>query len=435
MSSFTKDVSRYRIFCNTESNNIYAWGTSAPTTCPNNPAHSINSNLTTVVDSVSKNNVIIENVTRAPYGEWRVAEKTLVIELKSCAGKSTLRDIDVVTGTGTISNNVGDPEYTLTTSGSNDSTILYSAERGRYISGIGAEVGIGIRIPNPPTGNQVYRWGMFDSNDGFFFQLNTSGLACVIRRNGSDNIVPNAQFNGDWSSIQNSWHPDDGFIYNIMFSWYGYGSVNFIIQNKPNIIHPYTRIHTFDPTDQTSIKNPNLPVCASITNGGTTGTGRMFVAGRQYSVIGKYVPIYRLNASYRSTVSINSTTVFIPILSIRRKNGFNGIAVKVSGMDLIGSTNQIVQLRTGATLTGASWSNLPNQLSSETVMENDLSATAMTGGAVIWTGIISQDRSAVQKLEDFTFVLSEYNPVTVCAMGISQINGTATCCLRFSEEW
>lgn len=47
------EVNQYRIFCVTENDYVYTWGTSPPTTCPNNSAHTIDTNSITIVQTVS----------------------------------------------------------------------------------------------------------------------------------------------------------------------------------------------------------------------------------------------------------------------------------------------------------------------------------------------------------------------------------------------
>lgn len=49
-------LNRYRIYCNTEATNVYEWAETEPIDCPNNNAHSIDSNLTTIIDSVNEGN-------------------------------------------------------------------------------------------------------------------------------------------------------------------------------------------------------------------------------------------------------------------------------------------------------------------------------------------------------------------------------------------
>lgn len=373
--------------------------------------------------------VSIANIHRCPFGDLRVAERSLIMEVKSCFGISGLRDIVMTQAQGSVTNNPGDPEYQLLTSGGADHAELRTAERGRCIAGIGADVGIAVRVGALPTGSMVYDWGLFDEQNGFFFRLCSTGLSVVVRRAGVDAEIPQASFNGTPCNI----NMDDGHIYNIVFSWDGYGKVNFVVHNNVSSNAVLTVIHTYVPTSATSLENPNLPVSARIVNNGTAARGQLFVAGRQYSVIGKYNPLYRINSVVRVAAPVNSLANFTHVISVRRKQGYIGNGIKVSGLDAIASTNQIIQLRTGATLTGANFQPLQDQLDNETALQQDQSTSSVSGGVVIWTGIV--DRSTAQRLEDFTYVLTEFKAVTVCAKAISQANGTLTCCLRLSEEW
>ena len=55
---------------------------------------------------------------------------------------------------------------------------------------------IGIRLPLPPIGNQVCRWGAFDAQNGMFFGQNvTNGIFVGIRRAGTDIIIPQSSWN------------------------------------------------------------------------------------------------------------------------------------------------------------------------------------------------------------------------------------------------
>lgn len=52
-------VSNYKIYCETEAKYVSGWGTTAPTTCYNNNAHSVNLNSVQIISSVASNEVII----------------------------------------------------------------------------------------------------------------------------------------------------------------------------------------------------------------------------------------------------------------------------------------------------------------------------------------------------------------------------------------
>jgi hypothetical protein len=61
-------VYKYRVYCNTDSKYEYVWNTTAPTTCPTNTGHSINTGTISIVDEVSTGIIKIkeENI---PTGE------------------------------------------------------------------------------------------------------------------------------------------------------------------------------------------------------------------------------------------------------------------------------------------------------------------------------------------------------------------------------
>lgn len=52
-------LNRYRIWCSTENIYTYIWNDSIPTVCPNNNGHTIDSNLISIIDTLSDNQVTI----------------------------------------------------------------------------------------------------------------------------------------------------------------------------------------------------------------------------------------------------------------------------------------------------------------------------------------------------------------------------------------
>ena len=66
----SKTVNKYRLRCTTDATDEYVWNTTTPTVCPTNTAHTINPNLTVIVDTVSSSMVEIReeqsNTTNTP---------------------------------------------------------------------------------------------------------------------------------------------------------------------------------------------------------------------------------------------------------------------------------------------------------------------------------------------------------------------------------
>jgi hypothetical protein len=441
----SRTVNRYRYFCTSESNYVYQWDTQKPLSCINGSNHTIDVDSLTIVDSISENTTSIANVLKSPYDELRVVEKTPVIDLKSFYGKTTLRDIYTLTGTATIENLIGDSEYALSVSSASDVACLKSAERGRYISGQAAEVGVAIRIPSTLTGNQVLRWGAFDDNNGFYYKLTSSGWSVCILRAGVETEIPQSQFNGDKldgsGPSKVNLNMADGHIYNIVFSWYGYGIVDFTISTE-TLYHEQKplSVHKYFSEGVTSVKNPNLPVRVCLENNATSSPITVYVSGRQYSVIGKYVPQLRVNSAYVMLKNINQVQDnlnWYPIMSIRRKQGYEGNPSKIFSADLSldSIVSQVIQIRAKTSLTGASWGNIPDQIPTETIMEFDSSATDVSGGIVIWSGFLAASSSTLRQVEDLMYIFSENDIVTVCGKSSSATNVTISAVLRWTEEW
>ena len=438
----SRSIDKYRFWCETEQKYKYVWDEASPTVCPVDAAHTIDLNSLSIVDGVRQNATSVINLPKTGFDELRVAERSLVIELKSIYGKSTLRDVYVEEGTATITNNLGDSEFTLKVNDGNDVAWLQSAERGRYVAGLQGEVGIATRMVDPLVGNQTLRIGLFDTSNGFYYKYTSNNMyACILRDAIETEIARETwnidRFDGTGPSGV-TLNPFDGNIYNIRFTWYGYGDIEFRLTTvSADLIQSSYLGHVYNPFAQTSVKNPNLPLSVRLDSNGTTATTTAKVAGRQYSLLGKYTPIFRLNAAYRLSFNVNSLT-FIPIMSIRRKIGYLGNSIKAIEADLISGGQMVIQFRTGTTLTGASFTTPNDTDPNDTAVEYDTSATAVTGGIPIWTGLISgESRANVSSSLQVSHDLTNYETMTICARLVANIAGGAliSTTLRWTEEW
>jgi hypothetical protein len=375
------------------------------------------------------------SMNKCPFNDMRTVEKSVVFELKSTFGLSQLRDVVSAAGSGVVANSAGDNEYLLSTGGgASDVAVLRSAERVRYVGGIGAEVGMSVRLADAaPSGSQRYAWGAFDDNNGFFFRYDASGLSVGVRRSGADTMVPRSSFSYDkldgTGPSAKTLSLSDGLVFLIVFSWHGVVNFCAMVGGRAIIMHQ-TLVTTL-----TSAKDPNLPIAAEARANGTAGSSlALRVGGRFYNVLGRYQPIARINAAPRLEVPLAPVATYRPLLSIRRKVGYLGTGVRLSDADVVTSANVLVQVRTGATLAGASFGPVPDQLVGETCVEVDTAATDASGGIVVWSGLVSTLGSSITTKMDY--LLTEYSPLTVLAQ-YTGVSGSATvsCVARWTEEW
>ncbi|OLO37231.1 hypothetical protein BTR23_13755 [Alkalihalophilus pseudofirmus] len=385
------------------------------------------------------------------FNDVNVSQKTPVIELKSTYGISNLRDIVRTSGNGNVTNN--STEYVLSTANAGDTAILESVEKGRYMPGFAAVGGIAVRLPNNPVGNQIVRWGLFEDTNGYFFGVDgTEGKFIAIRRAETDTII-----------LQDNWNVDplngtgpsgltlnlaDGHVFNIVFTWYGYGVIEFrvVMQNQITDAQEVITVHRERIIGQTSTADPNLPIRGEIDNEDTPGEVELFVAGRQYSILGKYGPEFRIT-SERRTATVE-TTLF-PLISFRRKNEFppgsnrsNSVTVTLEEIDLLTGSDGFFQIILGGTLTGGTgFINFPT--ANTTIPNNETgllvnnSATGISGGQVVYQGVVGGAIGNVRNLATESLRNIQLPGITPITFAVATFSGstTMTGVFQVREEW
>ncbi|MCK8817066.1 carboxypeptidase-like regulatory domain-containing protein [Natroniella sulfidigena] len=375
-------------------------------------------------------------------------EKTPLIELDTPYGVSELRDITTEETGGSVTNN--GVEFVLKTAAQADSkATLDSAERGRYQPGNAGETGIAVRLPENPTGEQEARWGYFDDDNGAYLGIDDNGLFVAIRREGVDNKVHRANWNGDPADGTGpsglNLDLSRGNIFQILYTCYGYGVTLFrVLLVDQNNVQQTVTLHRFKPDQETTFGDPNLPIRGEIVNGATAEEFTMFVAGRQYHVIGRYVPNRRITSERRLNISVNET--LIPTVSFRREEDFpvanrsNSVSVKLQSFDIISDANLIYEIRFAPTLTNANFGVPTNTSTDETAVESDTEATDLTGGELIFSGLVSGDvdgpfaRIELATIELLDLDFSGLQPVTLALRTVSG-TGEASVVFWVREEW
>lgn len=385
------------------------------------------------------------------FNELMTAQRTPIVNLTSVYGISVLRDIVETTGSGSVTNNTVEYQVSVT-GGATDSATLDSAERGRYMPGYAGQAGIGVRVPTSPVGNQVFRWGLFDDQNGAFFGQNVaSGLFVAVRRAGVDTIIPQTLWNVDplngSGSSGLSINLASGNIFQINFTWYGYGVIEFIVvlQDSVTLAQTPITVHRIKPIGQTSFTDPNLPIRAQIVNNGASAVRNLFVGGRQYSILGKYDPEFRITSD-RRTVAVG--TGGLPVLSYQRKPIFpagsgrpNSVRVTLEGLDIITNADVYFQLILGGTLNTA-YTNFPtvntNIPNNETALLINNTATSITGGEVVFQGVFASASAGgnrdIAEANLLDLELPDDESISLVIGGITG-GATVTAVFRLSEEW
>jgi hypothetical protein len=331
--------------------------------------------------------------------------------------------------------------------GATDKAVITSIERVPYCSHCTNEACLGIRIPQSLTSNQYIQFGIYDNSNGFYFKYTSTGLGVGYRLNGTDSNFTQSNLNID---VLNSngissvlLQPTNGYMYGIRISGTGSRVVDYGVYSKSvygdqrfTVMH---RIHTNQISNGIPTLNVNLPLNTEIFNNGTSGSNNVYLSERTFSVYGNFHIDMRQNSVYVSGIVVNSSNVFVPIASIRKKSSFSSLNVYLSSIDAVATTPQILQITSGSTLTNASWQSIPDQLSTETAIEYDESASVLSNdGIVLWKGYVSEGKTTLNSHRYNGIlpkcILNGVLPITISTHNASS-NGTLGLIIRTDEEW
>lgn len=403
------------------------------------------------VYSVQRNSLRFFNENESQFGESKVVERTPIIELNSTFGVSEpLRDRVVTNNGGSVDDingtvTTGEILLSTGTNGTGDAK-LTASEVGRYIPGYSAELCLGIRVPTAPTGDQNILFGGLttDEQDGIYFGYDATGLYVARLEDGVETKVYQTDWNIDkldgTGRTGISFSPSRGAVYQMQWTWYGYGQIVWgilgVINNK-QIFIPVHQINNIVDFAGTSVADPSLRVTVSAKNNGTASNLETYVGGRQYSIVGRYIPKYRYTGDTRGPTALSTTRQ--PLVSFQHKTGFRNRSVKLSGFSVInnGNADVRIELYLGATLTGASFGTPNGYVAADTALESDVSATAVSGGNCVWAGSIipaGQGSRFNVGSQELDLDLPEEVALTLCATAFTG-TPSVTSALRMKEEW
>lgn len=423
-------VYKWRIYCNTENDWVYIWSENVLTTCPNNTSHDALLNSVQITDQIQSNDVNITNISQSPFLDNIMVQKISLIDLKSFYPLSILRDNTA----GDVSHQQSEIQISTTTNSSSVSHLI-SADRGTYVAGTICETGIAIRIPEELVGNQTLKFGYFDDNNGFYFKIGASGsLSCCIMDGGTVTEITRNNFNmyklDGTESVGINLDMTKGNIFQIRFSWYGYGAVQFgVISNGPDNIQKVFPFHRYFTQGHTSTKNPNLPIKVLIENNGETTSSSVFVAGRQYSMFGSLPDLKRENMYYVMNDSITSS--FLPVFSLLKKTEFINCKVIIKKIIIKANVDAVVRIVQGNTLSGSSF--VSNTEATESALQIDTSSSSFAGGVIVFNEHVFENET---KTIDVNIDVYHHTTSIVAKRLETSLDGeTVSIAVKYQENW
>jgi len=264
---------------------------------------------------------------------------------------------------------------------------------------------------NAQKTNVKQRVGYFNENNGVFFENDGTGNYIVLRSYVTGSVVETRvaqanwnidKFNGTGLSSQ-SGHLDRGVldiakanIFWIDIEWLGVGDVRcgFVVDG---LMIPAHIFHNDNINTTTYMTTAILPVRYEIENTGTAASASKMkqicstvVSEGGYTLEGRSRSI---SIPINTPIDLPTAGTFTPILSLRLKDSFKDAIALLKDVEFFGVTNNTsyrYKIIVGGALTNASW----NSISSDSSIEYDIAATAVTGGRDAQIGYVNVSAGA-----------------------------------------
>lgn len=250
--------------------------------------------------------------------------------------------------------------------------------------------------------NLRQRVGYFNTQNGVFFQQYNSTKSFVLRSYVTGSVsdartVNQADWNGDkldgTGASGVTLDTTKAQILWMDFEWLGVGSVRcgFIIDGQYIVCHTFENANNISNVYMTTAILPvryEIEAVAAISSGATMKQiccSVMSEGGFEQTSIDHV-------ARRTTTFSNIDTAAFYPIVSIRLASGRTGAVVLPNRTQFLPLTSQNyeVALIKNTTLTGATWAAT---VPSDSNVDYDVAATAMTGGTIVQTDYVTSTGS------------------------------------------
>jgi hypothetical protein len=304
-------------------------------------------------------------------------------------------------------------------------------------------------VMNTPKTNVRQRIGYFDNSNGVYFE-NYGGNTYIVKRSNSSGVVYETRVDqNNWSEDKLDGTGGSGANLNIAaaqifwtdIEWLGVGSIRagVIIDGNYIVVHKF---HHANIVTDAYMTTASLPIRYEIENTGITSSpSKLKQICSSIISEGGYTPTSQSRSVSTLLAGIElSQTQYRPLVSIRLKsNRVGGIAIPTA-CSLFGlqTTPFVYRVLANATITGGIWETT----STESHVEYNTNATALSGGRVISQGLFTGGTGANPLMLDFTKhnhslqlttgILGQCETFVIAAISTTN-NDDAVCSLDWQE--
>lgn len=352
--------------------------------------------------------------------------------LRRQGGSPEIRTLTVATGSGHAENITitldGDADATVAVTNTGDVTLTANEIADHDYSNVGQgwsahSMGALVLFESYNAASQTgaYTLGGATSAVGTFAQ-SVAGVA------PNETIVAQTSWNRDKAAgaeILPSLTFTNGNVFEIRYQWLGFGAIEFYIENPSTgrfvLVHrnEYANANT-DP----SLDNPTLPTCMAVANTSNATNMVLQSASMMGAIEGKDLEegiVNNITAEDTAT-GVNETPIFSIHNHTIYQSKINRVRVELTTFtasidSTTGNKPSTIRVRLNPALTGASFSAVDALTS---VVRTDVTATAVTGGTVVFAQIITEGASPVI---DFTKIIKKLNPGETITVTLESSSG------------
>ena len=337
------------------------------------------------------------------FGRLRVSQPYTLFDSQNRYAADNQFDV-ATTGTGTTTFLSNEAAVKMeVTAGGVGSVTRQSYRSFPYQPGKGLLVLMTFVMDSSQSLNLTQRAGYYNDNNGVFFQRVDGTYSFVLRSSSTPTpgtpsdvrTVNQSSWNGDkldgTGASGLTLDPSKAQILWMDFEWLGVGSVRcgFIINGE------YLVCHTFEnANDITSVYMTTaiLPVRYEISTATSAVAASMKAICCSVVSEGGFEQTSIDHVARRTTILGTIGTTFLPVVSIRLASGRTGAVVLPNRVQVLPTTSQNyeVALVKNPTLTAATWAAT---VPSDSNVDYDVAATAMTGGTIVQTDYVTASGS------------------------------------------
>ena len=302
------------------------------------------------VNSETQNVIITPGGTGTDaFGRQRVSEPLTIFDSKNTMSKNNLFD-ESLTGSATVTYTANKSTVNLNvTTASGDKVIRQSKRVMSYQPGKSL-LNLNTFVMAADDANLRQRVGMFDANNGIFFEKNASTLNIVRRTYTSGASVDTTVAQSSWNGDKLDGTGDSGFTLdetkaNILWmdmEWLGVGAVRvgFVINGQFIVCHTFNNANNLDTV---YMQTANLPIRYEIEATDTlSGSAVLQQICSTCMIEGGYAPEgvrQMIGSSSLSGVTLTTANTWYNLATIRIKSGRPYAVIVPSAVDVLNIAN------------------------------------------------------------------------------------------------